>query len=144
MSKSYFNELERFIESYVDSESGTQQALCSEKASRKVRVCVIDTGLDKTHPSVLAAVSGDRLRAVKTFSSDSTPNEDPTANDQHGHGTHVADLILRVAPEAELYVAKVANARVIPETDFHLIAKESSFAPPPAHPLKIYDSEGCF
>jgi hypothetical protein len=37
----------------------------------------------------------------------------------------MAELLLRVAPEAELYVAKISNTKVIPEKDTELIVKAS-------------------
>ncbi|KAL1871948.1 hypothetical protein Daus18300_004584 [Diaporthe australafricana] len=122
MSRDFlYNRLQTFLNSYLHTIPEFQRDSSPTKASRKVRICVIDTGLDKTHPSVMAAVMDDRLRAEKTFKD----NGGTDTNDEHGHGTHMMELILHVAPEADIYVAKIADARFIPEKDFHLIAKES-------------------
>ncbi|PNP58964.1 hypothetical protein THARTR1_01212 [Trichoderma harzianum] len=43
--------------------------------------------------------------------------------DEIGHGTLVAELILRLAPEATLCVAKVAVAKTMPEEDTQLISR---------------------
>ncbi|MFH8434612.1 S8 family serine peptidase [Streptomyces sp. NPDC018007] len=70
-------------------------------------VAVLDTGVDATHPD-LAGKLGD----VRNFTTD------PTANDGHGHGTHVASTIAGsgaasdgsrkgVAPGTRLLVGKV-------------------------------------
>jgi len=71
-----------------------------------VKVGVVDTGIDETHPDFAG-----RIIATKSFVSDS-------AHDDNGHGTHVASIVagsgaksngkyVGVAPEANLYIAKV-------------------------------------
>lgn len=74
-----------------------------------IKVAVVDTGIDSTHPDFAG-----RIMATKSFVSDS-------AQDDNGHGTHVASIVagsgaksngkyVGVAPEASLYVAKVLRA----------------------------------
>ncbi|MCD6289979.1 MAG: S8 family peptidase [Anaerolineae bacterium] len=71
-----------------------------------IKVAVVDTGIDETHPDFEG-----RVIATKGFASES-------AHDGHGHGTHVASIIagsgkagngkyVGIAPEALLMVAKV-------------------------------------
>lgn len=60
-----------------------------------LRVAIIDTGIDLTHPYL-----ADAVEASASF----IPGE--TAQDGHGHGTHVAGIIRQVAPGARLLVAK--------------------------------------
>ncbi|MFJ7630110.1 S8 family peptidase [Streptomyces sp. NPDC097595] len=73
------------------------------------KVAVLDTGIDATHPDLKDAIA-----AEKSF----VPGE--TADDRHGHGTHVASTIAGsgaasggkekgVAPGAKLYVGKVLS-----------------------------------
>ncbi|ONI88699.1 hypothetical protein ALI144C_06680 [Actinosynnema sp. ALI-1.44] len=75
-----------------------------------VKVAVLDTGIDATHPDVAGKVA-----AAKDF----TGGDDPV--DGHGHGTHVASTILGsgaasggkykgVAPDAQLLVGRVLSA----------------------------------
>ncbi|MFI6643912.1 S8 family serine peptidase [Streptomyces sp. NPDC050504] len=72
-------------------------------------VAVLDTGVDATHPDLAG-----KLGEVRNFTTD------PTANDGHGHGTHVASTIAGsgaasggsrkgVAPGARLLIGKVLD-----------------------------------
>lgn len=100
-----------FIEAYVP------KVYTSHK---RIKICIIDTGIDITHPSLKAAKLMGNLGEMKSFKGDS---ED--LNDEIGHGTHIAELVLTLAPEAILYVAKVAVKRVMPQDDTNLISKVS-------------------
>lgn len=83
-----------------------------------VKVAVIDTGIDKSHPDLTENIKGginfvQSGRGAKAII-------DPTAwNDDNGHGTHVSGTIaaadnaigvIGVAPEAQLYGVKVLNS----------------------------------
>jgi len=73
-----------------------------------VKVAVVDTGIDPAHPDFAGRILG-----IKDFTS-----PDGEGRDGHGHGTHVASIVLGsgvasnhryagVAPDAQLLVAKV-------------------------------------
>jgi len=62
------------------------------------RVCICDTG-KPDHPDLIKNIQG-----AANFSTDNT------ANDLHGHSTHVAGIVHEIAPDAGLYFAKVLNA----------------------------------
>jgi subtilisin len=85
------------------SADGIHQTLAQKGAG--VGVAVLDTGVDLTHPD-LAPVQNGTTCIAGTMD----------ANDDHGHGTHVAGIIaardnqigvVGVAPEATLYAVKV-------------------------------------
>jgi len=78
-----------------------------------VRVAVIDTGIDKDHPDLIANLAGGTNFVRKGRSVDSN-----AWDDDNGHGTHVAGIIaaadntigvVGVAPQASLYGVKVLN-----------------------------------
>jgi len=84
-------------------------AAASTFTGRGVRVAVLDTGLDLTHPDFEG-----RTLVAKSF----VPNE--SVQDGHGHGTHCAgtaagtkapDVLPRygVAPDAALFIGKVLS-----------------------------------
>ncbi len=77
-----------------------------------VKVAVIDTGIDYTHPELAGKVDGGYSAITKT----SNPAD---YRDDQGHGTHVAGTIaakkdgkgvVGVAPQARLYAVKVLDA----------------------------------
>ncbi|KAM0244372.1 hypothetical protein ACHAP5_006279 [Fusarium lateritium] len=87
-----------------------------------VKIAILDTGIDLDHPdfnqrakrrSKVAAkqlpenTQKERIMGCKNFTDG--PEDDVT--DDVGHGTHIAGLIMAIAPRAELYIAKVSSAQ---------------------------------
>jgi subtilisin family serine protease len=86
----------------------------------KVKVAILDTGIAHDHPTIKA------LKTIKSFSEsdhwhksfvvgghpDKTSKK--ATQDTNGHGTHIAALFARVAPRAQIYIAKIAESTVIP------------------------------
>jgi hypothetical protein len=73
--------------------------------THKVRLAVLDTGVDSTHEFMTDIKGRPKVHEFKDFTSSSAPN--CRAIDTCGHGTHVAGVILQLAPYIELYVARV-------------------------------------
>lgn len=89
---------------------GAPQAWAAGYDGTGIKVAVLDTGIDPTHPDVAG-----RIKKTRNFT------DDPDAVDHHGHGTHVASIIAGsgaasggkfkgVAPGADLYIGKVLDA----------------------------------
>lgn len=66
-------------------------------------MAVLDTGYDED-AAFFSRPRIDRIRGWKDF-----VNSSSTAIDESGHGTHVVSLLMRVAPYADIYVARVAR-----------------------------------
>lgn len=75
---------------------------------RRVRIAVLDTGVDQSHELVNAAVKRQRIVKCRSFIDGSTGKD---VVDTDGHGTHITVLLNKVAPDADIYVAKVFEKR---------------------------------
>jgi subtilisin family serine protease len=72
-----------------------------------VRVAVLDTGVDSTHP----LLAGRLARGFDFVDDDNDPSEvGSAANQGYGHGTHVAGLIAMAAPGATIVPLRVLDA----------------------------------
>ncbi|KAI1111129.1 hypothetical protein F5Y14DRAFT_328140 [Nemania sp. NC0429] len=66
----------------------------------RVRIAVLDTGIDLEHPKLSRSKA--RIMDCRSWVAD-----DPSIGDVCGHGTHIASVLLKMAPWAHLYVARV-------------------------------------
>lgn len=77
---------------------------------RRIRIAILDTGVDENN-AFLRGVRRRRrskdspFKAIRSFVGGST------AADTFGHGTNVAALVLRLAPETDLYIAKISRGQ---------------------------------
>ncbi|KAL8296209.1 hypothetical protein RB601_003593 [Gaeumannomyces tritici] len=72
----------------------------------RIKVAILDTGLDLTHPTIKDDCRG-RIKDWKSW----LPGRAGTdVCDASGHGTHVAALLLDIAPESDVYIAQIADA----------------------------------
>jgi subtilisin family serine protease len=73
-----------------------------------VRVAVLDTGVDRTHP----LLSGRLLQGFDFVDFDTDPSEvgNAVVNASYGHGTHVAGIIAMAAPGATILPVRVLDA----------------------------------
>jgi len=71
------------------------------KLENRVKIAILDTGIDMTEN----VIRGYKQRIIaQSF----LPNENEV-QDLHGHGTHAAGLLLRVARNADIYVARITT-----------------------------------
>ncbi|MEU6712204.1 S8 family serine peptidase [Nonomuraea sp. NPDC046802] len=102
--------LDRRVQATLDEsvkQIGAPEAWAAGLSGDGVKVAVLDTGVDAEHPDLAG-----RIAATANFTSETS------AQDGHGHGTHVASIIAGnggrytgVAPKASLLVGKVLNNR---------------------------------
>jgi subtilisin family serine protease len=101
-----------------------------EKHDRPIKVAVLDTGLDIHHPNfknprVTRFLGGnpvwasdhepsqyDRIKACEDFTGDGPLRGKDEMKDLDGHGTQVTELILRIAPRSEVYVARICEGDI--------------------------------
>lgn len=72
----------------------------------RVKIAILDTGIDLRHDTFKGQFANGRIKKVEDF-----VQIGGTGTDVHGHGTHCAALLRKVAPEADIYVARVAVGR---------------------------------
>jgi subtilisin family serine protease len=83
-----------------------------ELASRElapVEVAVVDSGVDATHPDLAGRVV--RAYRAEVVGDEATLTEQPVGEnlDAYGHGTAVASIVARVAPNARIVDIRVLN-----------------------------------
>ncbi|KLU89426.1 hypothetical protein MAPG_08397 [Magnaporthiopsis poae ATCC 64411] len=120
----FFADLEAFraaFESYVDDDVN------SITPPRPVRIAILDTGIDKDNVEI--DFDGEHMKddwCVNFVGGPLNPSgaPDPFAfHDHDGHGTHCASLLRKVAPDAEIYVAKVFGKNEFDLTQARNISK---------------------
>lgn len=73
-------------------------------SGKGIKVAVIDSGIDATHPALEGAVKG--YVAFEKTGDEIIAHEEPHS-DESGHGTGCAGIIRSLAPDCELYSVKV-------------------------------------
>jgi hypothetical protein len=94
--------------------------------SKKIRIAILDTGIDAVEDTLIQGAE-DRIKEHCSFMKDLNPSANPLdCQDVHGHGTHVTRLILRAAPSAEIFIAKISDGVIIDPQYLHRIARVSN------------------
>ncbi|OCL13227.1 subtilisin-like protein, partial [Glonium stellatum] len=81
----------------------------------RIKIAILDTGVDLEHQDMVACE--DRIIEIRSWVNGANGRIDRGSGDSCGHGTHTAGILLTVAPEADIYIAKVAETRRLEETD---------------------------
>lgn len=87
-----------------------------------VRIAILDSGLDPTNPFLIEdqQQANPQIKEARSFVHGTQPHE---IQDEIGHGTHTLGLLLKVAPCAEIYVARVARRETLDPDTFNDITK---------------------
>lgn len=90
----------RWLLNVDDLNKGLEDLRSRVQSIRRIKVAILDTGLDDS---------------ARIFDFYNEPkwidfvDDSPSCKDSNGHGTHLVSLLMRTAPEAEIYVARVAR-----------------------------------
>lgn len=101
---------------------GLAGAQCGKSEPKRIRVAILDTGIDESDQIIKGATRMSRI--IKKRSWVGIPED---YCDRYGHGTHVARLFLQLAPSAELCVAKIADGKDVDPNELKKIADVSLF-----------------
>ena len=94
MADAWFQRLEAYTQGLL--------APHRKELMRRVKIAILDTGIDLSHPD-LKQQWEKRGKEVKSWTVEDGDK------DTCGHGSHAAALLMRVAPEAQIYVARVVK-----------------------------------
>jgi len=65
----------------------------------------------------------DRIKKVCRWVDGKNGTEDRLGGDISGHGTHIASIVLDIAPNADIYIARVTKTRLLNERQADQIAQ---------------------
>ena len=89
-----------------------------------VRVAIIDSGVDSTHPKIGPVSGGIEFRINRNDELVSAP----CFKDHHGHGTGCAGIIRKKAPQAEIYSVRIFDETLSTDGRLLMAALEWSIA----------------
>lgn len=98
------------------SRSTVKADLVTQFSGAGKTVAIVDTGIDPDHPWLVDKIAG--FYDVN--------DHNASANDPHGHGTHCAGIVVKVAPGARVYSVKVFDSSG--QTDSSVIIKGIEYA----------------
>jgi hypothetical protein len=100
-ARTFKDELNPIIHTVLNVGTAASLAMLRPRPPEKIRIAVLDSGVDELDPKIRAAIKSKRIKSGKSWV-DTAYN-----TDNYGHGTHVTRLLLDTAPRAEIYVAKI-------------------------------------
>src|SRR2546421_520319 len=88
----------------------TWEQACGDSTGKGVKVAIIDSGIDATHPALRGLVNG--YVSIVT-ENDSVSYDTALHDDSCGHGTACAGIVRSIAPECEIYSVKVLGKGLV-------------------------------
>jgi hypothetical protein len=87
-----------------------------------VRIAILDSGLDPENPFLIEdqQLANPRIKEARSFIHGTESHD---IRDEIGHGTHALGLLLKVAPCAEIYVARIARGETLGPNTYDDVAK---------------------
>ncbi|KAI1740736.1 hypothetical protein F4680DRAFT_465012 [Xylaria scruposa] len=126
----YAKELWSNLEPFIDTirsirlvQPGFAETLQRIQPLDRIRVAILDTGVDPSDRMIKAALRN-RIRDRHSF-----VGSDPSEHvDTCGHGTHVARLLLKIAPTAEIFIGKICEGKHLDNSLMSSIARGIDYA----------------
>jgi len=112
--------------------SGIKKAWSISTGSKNVIVAVIDTGIDSKHPDLKdnlwkSPTRNQRLASGSTYGWDFvTRSENP--GDTHGHGTHIAGIIVSTSPNVQIMPIRYYNEKAAGDVNLANTIKSLHYA----------------
>lgn len=110
-----------------DVERIREDCFDAKRIRRRVKIAILDTGIDHGHTFFEDEERQPRIVARESFldlqNLENLKDSPRNTKDSHGHGTHIAGILLQVAPEADLYIGRVVRGDVTKVDDALQIAK---------------------
>jgi hypothetical protein len=78
-------------------------------------VAILDSGIDMENTDIDA--QSDRIKNIRSWVDGKAGVEAKRGGDLSGHGTHIAGIILDLAPNVDIYIARVTKTRELDNTE---------------------------
>lgn len=122
-AKDFLGRLQNFHQSYSSLVKERDKTESGKEMPQRIRIAILDTGIDFTHPGLLAA-KGKRVK--KAWCHSWVGDEEDVKDEDPGlHGTNCAYIMNKAAPEADIYIAKVFSTTEFRSYQAENIAKVS-------------------
>ncbi|KAH7159147.1 peptidase S8/S53 domain-containing protein, partial [Fusarium sp. MPI-SDFR-AT-0072] len=83
----------------------------AQKQHPRIRIAVLDSGVNEGISLICQAIKTNHINSLKSKSF--VGRESNWRQDSDGHGSHIVQLLLKVAPMAEIYVGKICTGKTI-------------------------------
>ncbi|EGX92020.1 subtilisin, putative [Cordyceps militaris CM01] len=112
-AEDFMHRMRMFTNAYVKVRRNPLRTPLSKNRDRKIRIAIIDSGVCSRDEYIRENRRNGRIKGQRNFS-DSNVDD---LEDFHGHGTTVAKILLEVAPETEVYIAKVTSSQSLSDQE---------------------------
>ncbi|ATY59539.1 Peptidase S8 subtilisin kexin sedolisin [Cordyceps militaris] len=112
-AEDFMHRMHMFTNAYVKVRRNPLRRPLSKNRERKIRIAIIDSGVCSRDEYIRENRRNGRIKGQRNFS-DSNVDD---LEDFHGHGTTVAKILLEVAPETEVYIAKVTSSQSLSDQE---------------------------